>query len=322
MADRFITLLDIAARNGDQAVGLIEEVTTVAPEFAVMKGRTIPGISYKTKVRMALPASPIFRAANEGTDIVSSVYAQKLAECYYLDAQFRIDEAVADAPEEGGRDMLLADEATGVIQQKAIALGNQFYNGTTADAKGFTGLLANYDSTNMLVKAGGTTSSVQTSAWIVWNDLKGIHFIFGGNGVIAMNAWARQQVQDGSSKAYFAWVNNLSGWIGLSFNHTKSACRIANCENVTDKRLTDSQIALAVSKFPLIIRAQLAASGFIFMNPQAALQLQQSRSVTIFGQGGSKPDGSQQTLGPTPTESNGIPIVLTESITNTEAVVS
>src|SRR5207247_10673141 len=122
-----------------------------------------------------------------GVEVVSSAYEQKLSQCFYLDAQLQVDEAVANAPEEGGREQLLADDALGVIRQKMIALGDQFYRGVTADANGFAGLLVCYDATNMQVKAGGTTASVQTSAWLVWNDLQGAHFIFGNNSGLQMN---------------------------------------------------------------------------------------------------------------------------------------
>ena len=323
MSDRLLSLLEVSKRNGtDLSVGLVEEVTTVAKEFDNILGRPIPGTTYKTRIRTALPgaATSLFRQANSGSDVVSSAYDQKLSQCFFLDAQLQTDEAVANAPEEGGRDQLLADEASGVVKQKMIALGAQFYYGTSNDTNGYPGLLSFYDSTNMLEKAGGTSSNVQTSAWLVWNDLQGVHFIWGNNSGLQMNAWSRQQVQDSNGKKFFAYVNNLSGWIGLSTNHTKSVCRIANCEDATSKNLSDAQIAKALALFPL----QISESGNLklFMNRAARSQLQRSRSVTIFSGGGSKAASSFENVAPIPTEAFGIPIICTDSITNTEAVVS
>lgn len=317
MADKLLTLLDISKRNGtDQSVGLVEEVTTVAPELDVIMGRPISGTTYKTRIRKTLPAGPAFRQANAGTPIVSSVYDQKLSQCFIFDAQLQTDQAVADAPEEGGREMLLADEAAGVIREKAIALGDQFYRGTDADAKGFQGLQAFYDSTNMEVDATGSTGSVKTSCWIVWNNLQGVHFIFGNNTGLQMGQWRVQQV--GSAGSYYtAYVNNMYGWIGLSMNHSKSVCRIKNLDNTTSgKTLTDSLISQALQKFPL----QILNSGqlVIFMNRVARGQLQRSRSVTIFSGMGSKATSAYDAIAPIPTESLGIPIVCTDSILNTE----
>jgi len=314
MANKYLSLLDISKRNGtDASIGLVEEVLTYAPEIDSLLGRVIPGTSYKTRVRKSLPAGPAFRAANEGSDIVSSAYEQRLCECYVFDAQFRVDEAVADAPEEGGREQLLADEAIGVVRQKAIALGDQFYRGKTADAKGFIGLQASYDATNMEVSAGGV-SGTATSVWAVWNDPHGVHWVFGGNGGLTMSPWTRQQVQDANSRAYFAWVSNLYGWVGLSVNHSQAIGRI---KLITDaKPLTDSLIADLVAKFPVPI----VQSGNLklFMNRRARSLLQKSRSVTIFSGLGQRASGAMENVAPLPTEAFGIPIIVTDSIRNDE----
>ena len=56
MADTFLTLLDMTKTNGtDQAVGIVEEVRTFAPEVNVISGRPIKGTTYKALVRSALP---------------------------------------------------------------------------------------------------------------------------------------------------------------------------------------------------------------------------------------------------------------------------
>src|SRR5947207_1709460 len=99
MSDRLLSLLDVSKRNGtDLSVGLVEEVTTVAKEFDSILGRPIPGTTYKTRVRTALPGAKtsMFRQPNAGSDVVSSTYAQKLSQCFFLDAQLQTDEAVAN----------------------------------------------------------------------------------------------------------------------------------------------------------------------------------------------------------------------------------
>lgn len=319
MADKFLTLLDLAKFDGsDDVVGLIDEVNTFAPEIMDLAGRPINGTTYKYTKKTANPAGPAFRNVNEGSDIVSASYKQEIGSCFFIDAQMQIDEAIVkNGLSEGGSfGGILAREAAAVMQQKAINLGAQFYNGTTADAKGFTGLLYNYDSTNCLVKAGGTTSNVQTSAWLVWNAPQGLHWVFGNNTSIEISEWQRQQVKDANSKAFMAWVNNASGYIGLSFGHSKCVVRIANCEDASNKRLTDLVISEALTKMPLFM--QRGGGLRLFMNQAARLQLQKSRSVV-------NASGSQ--AGPiitatTPVESNGVPISVTDSITNTEAVVA
>lgn len=319
MADRFLSLLDITNRNGcDAAVGLIEEVNTVAPELTDLMGRPVSGISYNSKVRQTLPTKPAFRNANEGSDIVSSVYTQKQIGCHFIDGQLRVDEAVVNAGKAEGNSMadILADEATGVIRQKAIGVGDQFYRGTTADAKGFPGLLSLYDATNCEVDATGATNT--SSAWLIWNDIQGVHWVFGNNSGLNMGPWTRQQVTDADGKAYMAWVNNLSGYIGLGFGHTRGAVRISGIKDHASSPatyLTDAKVAEALTKMPIFMRRSPGLK--LLCNSIAAYTLQKSRSTSTTQN--TKTDAMPLVFAGQPTESNGVPIILTDSLPQTEA---
>ena len=56
------------------------------------------------------------------------------------------------------------------------------------------------------------------------------------------------------------------------------------------------------------------------MSRRSRRQLQVSRTVTLFGNGSTKPSGGLATVAPIPTEYDGIPIIATDSILNTEAI--
>ena len=314
MADKFLTLLDITKRNGgDAASGLIEEVNTVAPELNALLGIPQSGITYRVKKRTALPAGPAFRNANEGSDIISSTYDQTIGECFFLDGQMQIDEAVLTAglSEGNSREDILADEAIGVMEQKLIHVGDSFYRGTTADSKGFVGLQALYDSTNCQVDAGGTPGTA-TSAWLVWNSPRGLHWRFGNQKGLEMGEWFKQKVKDPNGKSLMAWCNNVSGWLGLFFGHSRSVVRIKNLTTATGKGLTDALVAEALTKMPIFMRQ---APGLkLLINSVAQLQLQKSRSTVSTA----KTDSGILQFAPQPTESNGVPIVLTDSILNNE----
>lgn len=325
MANALVSLLDITKRAGsDPAIGLIEETTTYAPELVTLMGRPISGTMYRATNR-TLP-TVAFRAANDGSDTVKSTYNQIISECFILDAQVQADKAVIDAEANTGVHQsvgdLLFDEAQGIMQAATIALGSQFYYGVTADAKGFAGIRSLTSAANVtavgapVILAGGTTASVQTSAYLVWNNIKGCHFVWGNNAGLQMDpTWRVQQVLGQNSKALTAYVNNLQAWVGLAVNHTKSVARIANCEDATNKRLTDAMGAKLMQYIPMSI----VNSGGLrwFMNQQAAYQLQVSRSA------GTAITGSAPLqFAPTPVELCGIPITITNSITNTEAIVS
>lgn len=326
MANALISLLDITARSGsDPAIGLLEETTTFSPELQVLMGRPISGTTYMATKR-TLP-TVAFRSANDGSDTIKSAYSQLLSQCFIIDGQMQADKAVVDAEAKSGVNQsvgdILFDEAQGVLVASGITIGSQTWYGTTADAKGFAGILSltNALSTAVgptapapVISAGGTSANVQTSAYLVWNHIKGVHYVWGNNQGFQMSDWRIQQVLGQNSKPLTAWVNNLQGWIGLAVNHSKSVARIANCEHVDAKRLTDAKGAELLQYVPLSIQQ----SGGLrwFMNQSAAFQLQYSRSTVTNN------DSEPIKFAPFPTELQGIPITVTNSITSTEAVVS
>lgn len=345
MANALVNLLDISKRKGnDQTVGLLEDTLTYAPELSSIMGRPILGTQYKTGHR-ALP-TVAFRKANDGSDTVKSTYRQELKECFIIDAQMQADKAVVDAEAsgngpEGSIGDLLVDEAQGVIMATYITVGAQMYYGTSNDANGFVGINALTGSLNaaknsnpVVVGAGGTTASVQSSAYLIWENVKGAHFVFGNNsGLTMLPEWRIQQVLGANSKPMTAYVNNLQGWIGFAVNHPLSVARIANINKGTDsKPLTDDLISQLVSLLPLQMTAEVIsnvnASGptkwgpglKLLMNPTVGYGLQVSRTK-VTGVGSEVVDKAAPQPG-LPTQSNGIPIIYTDSIVNTESVLT
>ena len=296
-----LTLLDVAKRTGsDPVVKLIEEVLTVAPEFRTIPVRQIPGTSYRATFRTGLPGSG-FRGANEGVTLGSSVYEQRVVPCYFLDCQMQIDEAVVKA-DEGSAGNILEDEAIAAMQASFITIGRQVYDGITADAKGFGGLFANVDST-MVVNAGGTGDTTHT-AWALYeNERDGVHFPLGNNGSLDLAEWLRQQVKDKDGKAFMAWVNNLSAWLGLNLTTKYSIGCVKNI--TTAKPLTDALGNQLASKFPVGRKPTRW-----FMSRDAKFLLQSSRSATL----GQKDSGKGDAFAPIPTHLADIPIVETDSI--------
>lgn len=345
MANQLISLLDITKLKGnDQEVGLLEDTITYAPELSTIMGRSIVGTQYKTAHR-GLP-TVAFRKANTGSATVKGTYRQELKECFIIDAQMQADTAVVNAqgtgpgPEGGVEDVLIA-EAQGVVMATYITVGSQMYYGTSADANGFVGLNTLTPNLNAaknnnpaVVGAGGTTASVQSSAYLIWENIRGAHFIFGNNsGLTMLPEWRIQQVLDASNNPYTAYVNNLQGWIGFAVNHPQSVARIGNINLGTDtKPLTDKLVAQLLSYIPLQMRQEAIANANtggpnkwgpglkLLVNPATAYSLQQSRSPVSSGTGTAITSNQPLAFADLPTASNGIPIVITDSITNTEAV--
>jgi hypothetical protein len=310
------TLLDIAKLNGsDAVVGLIEEVRTAAPEVMVLPARTIRGTSYKTVHRTGYPAVG-FRAANAATTAGASTFTNKLVETFILSSLITCDKAVANAYEDGVG-AWQAMEAVGVAKQAMIELGQQIFYGTNTtfggNDAGFPGLLGTYDSTNMVVDAGGTTDNVASSVWLVATGTQDVSLILGNGQAMQLSDWREETVSSVPS-----YVADLTGWIGLQVVNPYSVCRIRKITTDSGKGLTDALIADAIAKFPVGM-----TPNYIFMNRRSRMQLHKSRTVTLFGgPGASKPAGSVELVAPIPESAFGIPIVTTDNILSTETLAS
>lgn len=307
MANEMISLLDLAKlRGSDLAVGVLEEVMTVAPEFSTILGRTINGTSYPVVARVGLPRTG-FRRANEGVETGTSKWERRVVECYILDAQMEADKAVADA-HPFGLSSFLFDEAAAQIKSALLTVGSQFYYGSPSDTDfGFPGIQSFLDAA-LVVDATGASAGACTSVYAVAANPQGVSFVFGNGGQIDIaEEWRTQKVVR-NSKSLTAYVNGLTAWLGLQAGNKNSVGRIKNLDGT--KTLTDTLVGTLLSKFPIGYRPT-----HLFMNRRAALQLQTSRSATTtrIGQAGA-------IWSPMPTESNGVPIVLTDSIVDTEAV--
>lgn len=303
-------LLDIVTLNGnDKLVGLIEESLTVAPEIQNFPARTIRGLSYYTSVRTSLPTSG-FRNANEGQAATKSAFEKRLVETFIIDTQVIVDKAVADAYEDGS-EALRAIESVGVTKSTFKTLGKQIWygpgttNNSNGDAKGFLGAIDSHDSTNMVVDAAGTTAGTGSSVWGVKYGPQNAQLVLGNGGTFDLSPFATQQVVSTGSSYYTAYVAALTAYPGLQIGNRYCVGRIKKLTADSGKTLTDILIAQLLEKFMTYLGEMPDA---LYMSPRSLRQLQASRTATTTtGQ-----------PAPFPTESFGVPIVVTNQILNTE----
>lgn len=298
------TLLDIAKANGSDAlVGLIDETTQAAPEVRMGAARTVRGLSYKTLVRTGLPTVG-FRSVNEGYAASKGIYENRTYECYLFNPRWECDKAIAMAHEDG-MESFVALEASAIMEAAFQELGSQFYYGTSNDSKGFPGLLAAYDSTNMVVDAGGSTADTGSSVWAVKFGPRDVQWIYGQDGNLSMSDLTEARLLDGSSNPYTGLVQELMTYVGLQVGSVRSIGRIKKLTEDNTKGLTDARIASLLSKFQTGV-----VPDYLFMNRRSLEQLRASRTATnVTG-----------APAPRPTEAFGIPIMVTDAITSTEAL--
>jgi hypothetical protein len=322
-----LTLFDLLALQRDDILtGLVEDVTTYAPEFSRIPVVKRPGTWYEIVRRTAL-GTAAFRQVNNGATPIKSSYKKEVKQMFFIDVPINVDEAILKADDKSTGDAW-THEAQGALQAALITLGAQTFYGTSNDANGFAGVRAQSAGS---VGVGGTTNS--TSAYLLWlNGPWGCHFDVGENGEVALPPPIRQQITApaiGATGTIFAWVSNLSCWVGfnvISANSTAgggatwavTGITTHQTTNVYDQALTDSSAALLVSNIPLVRRQGLVW----FVNRTSYFLLQQSRSAFNPSTGAMFiPGDSTGRPGWAPPANllEGYPLVVSDSIVNTES---
>lgn len=326
------TLLDIAKLNGnDPMIGLIEENLTFAPELSVVPARTVRGTSYRTVSRDTYPGVG-FRAANAGVTYTKSTFLNRLHSCFIFSGNLRVDVAVANAHEDGPA-ALQTIEAMGVTRQAMIEIGQQFFYGTANDAKGFPGLQAFHTAfstelearatgSSIVIDAGGTTATTGSSVYGVKFGEQGLQFIFGNNSSITLGDWFQQMVNDGTAgQDYLAYVNSMNAWIGLQAANPYCVGRLKDATADAGKGVTDSLLEDLLALYPVGYKPDVW-----FMSRRSRRQLQKSRSVVLSSGVPQRQNatgvgtGGSEISAPLPTEACGIPIVVTDSLTDVEVL--
>jgi hypothetical protein len=298
------TLLDIAKlNNSDREVGLIEEVIPAFPEMSLVPARTIKGINFKTMVRTGLPAVS-FRGANRGTASSKSTFENRLVECFIVNPQWDCDAAVADAYEDGP-EAYIAIEASGMVRSAMFTLAKQFYYGATNDADGHPGLMQMHDSANMVIDATGDAALTGSSVWAVKFGVQDVQWVFGGKGDMSVPDPIKQRVTDEEGRPYTAYYQHMLFRPGLQVASVYSVARIKNLTAQANKTLDDDMLADLLALFPSGVTPDA-----LFMSRRSLSQLRKSRTAT----------NATGAPAPTPTEYEGVPIVRTDAILNTEAV--
>jgi hypothetical protein len=321
-----LNALDLITNQGnDMLTGLIEDVPVYAPEFAQIPVTVKDGITYKIVKRLALPQAG-WRQINQGIGTVKSTYKQEVKEMFPLDCIINVDELIVQGDDESAGGDILTKEAQGALQSAILTIGAQTWYGTSNDANGFQGVRAQLTNN---VGAGGSTNT--TSAYLIWLHPWGCNYPIGRKGQISMKPWNIQQivtVNPGTSGAsnIMAYVSNISSFIGFTVGSNYSCYAVTGLSGpgANTYMLTDKLMGQLLSYVPMTRRQGLVW----FMNRNAHWQLQQSR-MTIYNANlyGTVAGYSYQAAGasgapavaPPPDSALGYPIVVTDSISNTES---
>lgn len=324
---------DLAARRGvDKEIGLVQQIINWAPEITTIAGRTIPGTYTEAKVQTGIPAGGTFPGLNGAVPTSAGTYEMRRFNTFFFDSQLEVREGVIKNAAQAGDSIgdLQADEVSGALQDKAIKFSQQFYQGQGLNANGFFGLkdylqiyngkatgfqgvidsrtgkaLVNYIDANP-----GSNNPATECIWYIWNHPQGIHFLYGGDSMIDVNPWVWAYLGPSNAR-YRAQVSNINGFVGTSAANPWCVACIKNIDAAHP--WTDALSAKLHALLPVGIQPT-----HCFATKRAIAGLQQSRTVTLFGQQSARPD--QPTIAPVPkTDVEGITIYPTDGIQLTAA---
>lgn len=314
MSDAFTTLADLVKLNDMNLADLnVTDLLQDAPILAALAADIASNGTNHSYLKETGAPVVGFRAANAGRFNSASSDTKVEIALQILDATFKVDKALADAYRHGAP-AYIAREAKRHLKAGFAGAEKQIIYGTGNDSDGFVGLcqastVDALSDTDHVVDAGGTTVGGATSVWFLRSNSDGndVTVITGQDGMIKIDDYTVIQATDGSGKTYPAYYTPICGWLGLQLGSIHSVGRIVNLTTQSGKGLTDSLLSQMLERFPSSRQPTLIA-----MSRQSRGQLQRSRTAT----------SATGADAPVPKEYEGIPIVCSDQILNTESLVT
>lgn len=310
MPDSYLTSANVATFNKTDMDILVRDVLDDAPFLSVLAAMPVRGNTF-SYTRLTANPSVGFRAVNDGIETTKSTYEKVTIDLGVLDASWAMDVAAAQV-DERGVEHILAIEAMNHLRQAMVEVEEQILNGTNNIASNAFNGFANQSNLNQLsdaqvVNAAGTTANTGSSVYLVRTGDADVQVLWGQGGVISMGDFQIVEREGSSTGRFPAYYQPITGWVGCKVASIYSVVRIANLTADSGKGLTDALIAQALERFP-----SGRGPNYIVMNRRSLRQLQSSRTAT-------NPTGAPA---PFPSEAFNVPIIVTDSIKSTEALLT
>lgn len=245
-----------------------------------------------------------------GRDFDHSVDTKVTAELKILDYSFMVPKASADAWKSGGAAAFIAREANRHLRAAMQTLELQVLNNADSSGgfPGFAGLTSlDAAADAMVIDAGGTTADTGSSVYLarVTPD-DGISMVYKGDGpIVSFGDTIVQNWIDGTGKNLPKYYTPGNAWFGLQVGGAYSVSRIASLTGDSGAGLTDDLLYEAWSLHPIGQKPT-----HVVMNRRSLEQLRSSRTAT----------NETGQPAPLPSSALGLPIVVTDQLSNTEAL--
>ncbi len=291
---------------------IVEDVILEAPVFSKLPARTISGATYKFIIRTEMPKSG-FRPANKGVGVHKSGYRQEVGQCFILDGQIVVDKAVL-LSDERGENALLFEEAKAKTAGTLFALEQQLFYGKKIDPNGFDGFeqgIGDYMTISADPNKNVPDSILEesgASVWAVVNTPETLEIVYGNKKGISFGPVKEEHVQDDEGKTFAAKTIDMMAFVGMTVRSEFALARLRNED--ANHPLTDAKLADLISLFPARRKP-----SFLVMTRATLARLQKSRAAQLTY---TKKTSGQTAYAETPTEFEGIPIIVTDALLDDE----
>jgi hypothetical protein len=334
-----ITTLELAKLNcGDTTRGFVEEHAGAIPEMMRFPAEQLgPGEwKYETLIRNGYPVAD-FHDIGQGHQNSKSTWKSEIFECYPFGGRVEVNKLLADNNKRGGAAGLFAAEASGIALSGMFRIAQQIYYGRGgASNKGFPGLknftafgttytdplTGKVYSLNINGSTGATAGTGSSVYFIKFNSQPagqipdGVTLTYGTGSVFALEDPIIETITDpnDSTRKIRVYASDLQGFAGLIIPTQHSVRRIGNLSSDSNKGLTWTLMDTAWQSWPQGIKPDA-----IMMSARSQKQLQDDSTVVNNVTPGGR-TAAQPTKAALPTEFNGVPIVVTDAISDTEAI--
>ena len=305
MADDYYTSAEILTFNDSDLAFDVSDVLNRAPLIRRLSAFSVDGTQLKYVKKTADP-SVGFRLLNDGVENDVADYTQVTVDLAIADASFNVDIAAAEGYRLGPA-AFLALQMRNHMEAMMFKIEQELIYGANTNGFAALGDELNAVADATVISAGGTTADTGSSVWAIKTGFNDTQIAWGNQGVIEAKDTSIIRTAGSSSGHYGSYWTPVTGYCGLIYGSAWSAGRLANLTEDSGKGLTDDLISQLLEKFP-------AGRGpdMLVMSRRSLGQLQRSRTSY-------SPTGQPATI---PDSAFNIPIILSDAVSNTEALIS
>ena len=305
MADDYYTSAEIITFNESDLSFDVSDVLNRAPMIRRLSAFSVDGTQLKYVKQTGAPQVG-FRNLNDGVENDVADWTQVTVDLAIADASFNVDIAAAEGYRLGPAAFLALQLRTD-MEAMMFKIEQEVLYGANTNGFAALGDELNAVADATVISAGGTTADTGSSVWAINSGFNDVQLAWGNQGVIEAKDTSIIRTAGSSSGHFGSYWTPVTGYCGLIYGSAYSAGRLCNLTEDSGKGLTDDLLSQLLETFP-----SGRGPNMLVMSRRSLGQLQRSRTAT-------NPTGQPA---PFPDSAFGVPIIVSDAVSDTEALVS